>query len=86
MYCHGLCRRKGFSFVHALSDNIYTDLLSWKLRVIELWCGENKVCFKLVFRPEYASMMNQCICLSLHMLSLKLFEKCFPFNRVFLDV
>ena len=28
------------------------------------------------------SVMNHCICLSFHMLSLKLFEKCFPFNRV----
>ena len=154
MYCHGLCRRKGFSFDHAVSDNIYrggsrgrvqgvrtptwddlgfsntTGILPkkkkkknfvvywrwsrardectpswktswirpwytqifchmWKLRVTDLWCGgfwqvkhwENN-CFKLVFLHEYASVMNHCICLSFHMLSLKVFENYFPFNRV----
>ena len=69
----------------------YTQIFChmWKLRVTDLWCGgfwqvkhwENN-CFKLVFLHEYASVMNHCICLSFHMLSLKVFENCFPFNRV----
>ena len=35
----GYAEGKVSHFVHALSDNIYTDMLPWKLRVTELWYG-----------------------------------------------